>query len=162
MIDDRDNFAEPLSVAGQQRRREILRIALAAGRRRHQRQHQRKRATIAAILGVAVLVPASIVVRRRALQTPIPESIATSPPAPAAVQPTPMASATAFTVAWLQTDPDIVRKLSVGPPLMPVQILTDDQLLDRLSEIGQPGALASTNGKPRLVLLNSKTAPGGL
>jgi len=158
MVDQQENYDTPLSESGQIRRREILRLALAATRRRR----DQRRATIAAVVAVVVLVPAAFLLRRQTTSAPnqvAPHQVAIVRPHPD--QPSPQ-TPSAPTIPFVQSDPHIVQRLAVAPQSATWQTLSDDQLLTRLSDIGQPGALTTVNGQPTLILLNPQPKNDGI
>jgi hypothetical protein len=157
MSEQRESLDSPLSDAGQSRRREILGLAQAVGRRRR----NRRRATIAAVIVVAILVSAAI--SRRRPPSGASDQLAFAHPKPAIRTPSePIVPNGPAPITFLQSDARIIRRLSVAPQEPSWQKLSDDELLTRLAEIGQPGALTVVNGKPALVLLDPQKTPDGM
>jgi len=74
----------------------------------------------------------------------------------------PIVSQNQLVITYIATDPEIVRKMATpsGPPVW--QRLDDDELLNRLAEIGQPRGLAEVDGRQKLVLLEPQGAAGGI
>ncbi len=154
MSDQPGNFDPRLSASGERRKGEILRLALAAGNRRK----RTRRAGMMALLVIALIVPAALVFRNRAMHST--GELAVRIPVPANTRPTPgvtpsIPQSAAAPIVYLQADPNILSRLTIAPPSPNWQRLSDDELLTRLSELGKPGAIAIVDGKPTLVLLNS-------
>ena len=154
MNEQRNNFDRPLSEAGQMRRREILRLAQAEGRHRR----SRRRATIAAAVVVVMVLSVTTVQRRGEHVAPGQLAVKIESPEKS----TSAAPIDTSTVTFIESDAHIVQRLAVAPQEPSWQKLNDDELLTRLAEIGQPGALTIVDGKPTLVLVNPPQTPDGL
>lgn len=133
----------PLSPHAQQRRGQILDLALAEARRRRRRRVTTQ-ATLAALAGVlvAVLIPPLLRIHRVPDQRIAVKNI----------QPAPSTSAPpSIVVTRIETDPHIVDRLAIPPHPSHVVVITDGELLDDLALAHRPAALAYVEGKATLM-----------
>jgi hypothetical protein len=130
-----------LSPSGESRRREILRLALTAARQRRRRRR-------AVALGCAAVIASGLgglgISTRIHRQTAHQVVIVHSTPSPA---PSPAPSSDKVPIVYIQTDPDIVKRLAVPARPPSWQMLTDAQLLQTLAAEGKPVGLVNVDGR---------------
>jgi hypothetical protein len=138
---------DQLSLLGQVRREQILRLAL----RQVRRQRRRRLAARAGACCVALVVIGVAVFHtaRWQLNRPVAPVAVTSVPG---VSPqTDRPNAGRIVVQHIQTDPNIVRRLAVTPRAPKWVRIDDDQLLQELATAGKPAGLAKINGQVTLI-----------
>lgn len=126
----------PLSVAGEARRGEILRLAKGEARRRRRRRVGVRIGAVCAVLGLGVVVmwPGG-----KATEVAV-KVLPTKAPEPAA----------GLKITFIQTDPTIVDRLAVSP-VRSWTVMDDDQLLRSMADAGHPAGLISMNGQTFLL-----------
>ena len=136
------DFQSILSSDGEQRRGQILGLALAEARRRRRRRVTTQ-AALAALTGlvVAFLIPPLLRIHRAPEQHIAVKNM----------QPAPSTSPPPIVVTRIETDPHIVERLAIRPHPSHVVLITDGQLLDELALAHRPAGLAYVDGKPTLM-----------
>jgi len=144
--------AEPLSEAGQLRRQQILLLAQGQARRRRRARRNRRGGgfVVLGLIAAAVLWPRHH--DRRNSSSPIARA---SPPASQ-----PSSEPSGIVVQYIQTDPTIADRLTLGPQTPRWTSIDDRQLLDELAAAGQPGGIVSMNGKTMLLLRSTGQLAG--
>jgi hypothetical protein len=126
----------PLSVAGEARREEILRLAKGEARRRRRRRVGVRIGAVCAVLGLGVVMmwPGG-----KATEVAV-KVLPTKAPEPAAE----------LKITFIQTDPTIADRLAVSPARS-WTVMDDDQLLRSMADAGHPAGLISMNGQTFLL-----------
>jgi hypothetical protein len=127
----------PLSVAGEARREEILRLAKGEARRRRRRRAGVRVGAVCAVLGLGVVV--MIWPGGKATEVVV-KVLPTKAPEPAA----------GLRITFIQTDPTIADRLAVSPARS-WTVMDDDQLLRSMADAGHPAGLISMNGQTFLL-----------
>ncbi len=135
-----------LSPRGRARREQILEMAIRQARRRRRRRLAIRGGAAGVVLlvaGLALLrVPHSAPQRH---ESPVVKVL------PPAVPPHDNAQAAKLVIEHIQTDPTILRRLTIPKTPPRWQTLDDDQLLQELALAGKPAGLVKINGQASLV-----------
>jgi hypothetical protein len=135
------NPHEPLSPAGEERREAILGLARHAARARRTRRRG-VRAGAGALLVLMVAGAGVYVTRPAQLDHPARvDSTATCPAVPSRPA----------SIASIDSDPTIARRLALAPEPQRWASISDDELLASLAEAGQPTGLIEVAGTTILV-----------
>jgi hypothetical protein len=138
-----------LSPDGFARKDQILRLAIREAREiRFRRKMQ-----IGALVALPLLALISILCNSERRQPPVPvQTVAKFPVAP--IGRPPMApsdsSSNLVRIIWIQTDPEILKRMETPAPKPAWQQVNDDQLLQALAEAGKPSGLITLDGKVAL------------
>jgi hypothetical protein len=141
-------FDDQLSPRGRERRRDILRVALAAAKRR--RVGRRAARVGGGAVAVIVLLGVGVYLMRPATHDGPVQYVAVPRP-PAAT------TRDAARFVTVETDPTIISRLSInlGPPRWAT--MSDDELLSSLASDGHPAGLIEVDGE--MILVSSAAAP---
>jgi hypothetical protein len=129
-----------LSARGFQRKDRILRLALRAARRRRYRRLARNGAVFALVL------IAGMATWRMAERKP-----ATVKNGNVVLQRNQAVKPSGVTILWIQTDPNVLKRMEEPPRAGTWQRIGDDELLRSLADAGHPAGLLEIGG--RVVLL---------
>jgi hypothetical protein len=135
-----------LSSAGQERRSQILQLALTEAKLRRRR---RWIVPWAASLGILCAVALPLMQHRN---PPMPAPTAGPQPIRIAAEiPVLPASQPTSAIEYLATDPTVTDRLSIKPGPKSWQTIGDDELLSELAAAGQPMGLAYIGGRAILL-----------
>ncbi|HSZ55061.1 MAG TPA: hypothetical protein VK797_05340 [Tepidisphaeraceae bacterium] len=129
-----------LSPAGEQKRRAILDLALAAADRRRRGRFLARAGGALAVIACLLAIPLML------LHGPPPPRVAKIVPPPSQSKSDSLSS-----VTLIPTDPTIITRLALRPQPSKVVIIHDDELLAGLAQAHEPAGLAYVNGKAMLL-----------
>ena len=157
MNEPMDEYSDSmLSQEGRLRQASILSLALNESRSRRRRRITGK----AVAAGVCLLIVFSV----------FRSTLPTNPPQPQVVQqmpseirevPQPVINLTPappkkIVVSFIETDPSLLKQLTIPPRKPTWTVIDDDELLRRLGEAGRPAALAYVDGRTIVLFRETK------
>lgn len=143
-----------ISYEGVKRRDEILRLAQGAARTRKRRRNVIRTVSVNLVFAVIASITAMV-----AMQVPLgphrqsggDSPLVVSKPLPAPAPPSVPVESQSVQIAYIQTDPTLVDRLSVRPEAPRWVLISDEQLLDQLAQSGAPAGLITLNGQTHLL-----------